>query len=85
MRDWLAHPLTRGLDLEDPRTTLRRREILDRKPFLRRLYDDWYAELAAELPRPAGRVLEVGSGAGFLAEHVPGLLSSEVFLLPGLD
>jgi SAM-dependent methyltransferase len=84
-RSWLQHPLTRGLDLDDPRTTALRRRILEAKPFLRRIYDEWYAALAAELPSGGGRVVELGSGAGFLAERVPGLVRSEVFPTPNAD
>jgi len=28
LRTWLTHPLTRGLDIDDPRTTVLRRGIL---------------------------------------------------------
>jgi hypothetical protein len=64
LKAWLAEPLTRGLDLDDPRTTALRRDILQRKPFLRRIYDEWYRHIAA-----AGRLgqvmLELGSQGGF--------------------
>jgi len=82
---WLEHPLTRGLDIDDPRTTRLRRRILAEKPFLRRVYADWYRSLASSLPGGAGGVLELGSGAGFMADFVPGLVRSEVFYAPGLD
>ena len=82
---WLAHPLTRGLDVDDPRTTHLRRRILAGKPFLRRIYEEWYAALAGSLPSGEGAVLELGAGAGFLADQVSGLLRSEVFLAPGVD
>lgn len=84
LQRFLAHPLTRDLDLDDPRTTLLRRDILRQKRFLRRIYREWYTALVAEIPRPAGRILEVGSGAGFLAEHLRGVITSEVFPLPGI-
>src|SRR5437867_4413096 len=82
---WLEHPLTRGLDIDDPRTTRLRRRILREKPFLRRIYEEWYAAIAATLPPGSGPVLELGSGAGFLAEFVPDLITSEVFHVPGID
>ncbi len=82
---WLAHPLTRGLDIDDPRTTHLRRRILAEKRFLRRIYEEWYETLAASLPAGEGAVLELGAGAGFLADHVPGVLRSEVLLSPGVD
>jgi len=85
MRRWLEQPLTRGLDLDDPRTTVARREVVRRKRFLRRLYGDWYADLRAALPEGSGGILELGSGAGFLADSVPRLLRSEVFFCPWVE
>jgi SAM-dependent methyltransferase len=79
---WLAHPLTRGLDLDDPSTTGERRRILAGKPLLRAVYREWYEALAGVLPPGPGAVLELGSGAGFLAERVPGVLTSERFWCP---
>lgn len=81
----LSHPLTRGLDPDDPRTTLLRRQIINEKPFLRRIYAEWYRRLCSGLPDGAEQVLEIGSGAGFLAEYVPGLITSEVFPLEGVE
>jgi SAM-dependent methyltransferase len=81
---WLSHPLTRDLELDAPRTTLLRRDILRQKLFLRRIYGEWYAALAAEIPARRGAVLEIGSGAGFLAELLPGVITSEVFPLSGV-
>lgn len=82
---WLEHPLTRGLDIDDPRTTHLRQRILAEKRFLRRIYEEWYGLLAASLPPGEEAVLELGAGAGFLAGHVPGLVRSEVFYGPGID
>ncbi|MFL6195925.1 MAG: class I SAM-dependent methyltransferase [Thermoanaerobaculia bacterium] len=85
IKRWLEHPLTQGLDLDDPRTTHLRRRILEENRFLRRIYEEWYRGLAAALPPGEGPVLELGSGAGFLAEVIPGLVRSEVFYRPGID
>ena len=82
VRNLLAHPLTRGLDIDDPATTAVRRQLLRDKPFLSEIYRDWYSALAAVEPRGDGRVLELGSGAGFLNEYVEGLITSEVFHCP---
>ena len=80
----LAHPLTRGLAVDDPRTTTLRRRIISEKPFLRALYQDWYGFLLDKVPQ-GGRVLEIGSGAGFLKELMPELITSEIFPVPGVD
>jgi SAM-dependent methyltransferase len=85
VKRWLAHPLTRGLDIDDPRTTHLRRQILRGKPFLKRIYEEWYRILAASLPPGDGPVLELGSGAGFMEDYVPRLIRSEVFFCPWID
>ena len=84
LRHLLAHPLTRGLDVDDPRTTDLRRRIVREKPFVRRIYDEWYRSIAAALPPGPGVTLELGSGAGFLGDYVPDLLTSEIFPCPGV-
>ena len=82
LRRWLAHPLTRGLDVDDPRTTGERRRILASKRLLRDVYEEWYGALAGALPPGPGAVLELGSGAGFLAARMPGVVTSECFWCP---
>ncbi len=82
---WLAHPLTRGLDLDDPRTTALRLQILKEKRFLRKLYLEWYGDIAATLPTGAGGVLELGSGAGFLRDVVGDLITSDIQPVAGVD
>lgn len=84
LKAWLAHPLTRGLDIDDPRTTLLRRQIIQEKGFLRQIYQEWYAAIAAALPADEEPVLELGSGAGFLSDFIPGLITSEIFSCPGV-
>jgi SAM-dependent methyltransferase len=81
----IEHPLARGLDIDDPGTTARRREIIKQKPFLRDIYTDWYASVARALPDGPGHVLELGSGAGFLREFIPGLITSDTFRCPGIS
>ena len=79
----IAHPLTRGLTVDDPRTTALRRKIIRDKPFLTAIYREWYERILAHIPR-GGHVLELGSGAGFFGDMVPEVITSEVFLTPGV-
>lgn len=81
----LAHPLTGSHDLDDPATTKLRRQIIASKPFLRAIYREWYSLLAAALPAGEGAVLELGSGAGFCSEFIPGLITSDIFRCPGVQ
>jgi hypothetical protein len=85
LRGLLAHPLTRGLDIDDPSTTALRRQVIREKLFLRRIYQEWYGAIAAAVPAGAGAVLELGSGAGFLREVIPDVITSEVFPCPDVD
>jgi SAM-dependent methyltransferase len=82
---FLRHPLTRDLDLNDPRATVFRKRIIREKRFLRRVYQEWYQWIAGELTGTEGPVLEIGSGGGFLKEYVPGIITSEVFQISGVD
>jgi SAM-dependent methyltransferase len=82
---WLAHPLTRGMSVDDPRTTEIRRRIIRQKPFLRKIYQQWYAMIASAMPESGEPALELGSGAGFMRELVPNLITSDVFACPGVD
>jgi SAM-dependent methyltransferase len=83
LRRWLAHPLTASLNLDDPATTELRKQIIASKPFLKAIYDEWYAILASALPVGKGRVVELGSGAGYCAKFIPDLITSDVFLCSG--
>jgi SAM-dependent methyltransferase len=81
-----VHPLKRKIDLDLPETTLRRRQIIKKKSFLRKFYHECYLSVAKSLPRHIdGPILELGSGAGFLKENIPGLLTSEIITIPNVD
>jgi SAM-dependent methyltransferase len=80
----LADPRARHLALDDPATTVARRAIIAGKPPLRRIYEEWYEDLAERLPAGSGAVLELGSGPGFLADRIPGVVTSEIFVCKGL-
>ena len=85
IKSLLAHPLTRRLDLDDPRTTELRKRITLEKPFLRKIYEEWYSSIVQALPSGAGQVLELGSGGGFLDRFIPGLIKSDITPVTGLS
>lgn len=85
LRRWLQHPLTAGLDVDDPRTTQRRRAIIREKAFLSRLYEEWYDLVRTRIPGGGGLVIELGSGAGFMKERIPGLIATDVLVVEGVD
>lgn len=85
LRAFLALPSTPDLDLDHPGATIGRRDILRTKPFLQKVYGDWYGRLLEVLPSSGGRVLELGSGAAFLTDLLPGLVTSEIVAWEGVS
>ncbi len=83
--DFWVHPLARGSDIDSPSTTDLRRQIIADNRFLRKIYEEWYSLIAAELPAGSGPVLEIGSGAGFLSRYIPDAFTSDVFPVRGLN
>lgn len=81
----LSHPLTRDMDVDNPQSTILRRGIIQDKGFLRRLYSEWYGLIRSHLPLECANVVEIGSGAGFLDQVLPQVITSEVFPLEGVD
>lgn len=73
------------MDLDHPAATVLRRRILQEKHFLRKLYEEWYRMITVEVPQGDRPVLELGSGAGFLGEFMPGLVTSDIITLPDLS
>jgi SAM-dependent methyltransferase len=79
LRRLWEEPRARGLDLESAEATAAHARLIREKPFLRRLYERYYAEFAqADRSAPKGARLELGSGGGFLSEIVPGLVRLDV-------
>lgn len=85
LKSWLAHPLTRHLPLDDPLTTFLKREIIQEKSFLNRIYREWYSSMISQLPAGDLPILEIGTGGGFLHEYIPDLITSDIISLPWLS
>jgi len=85
IRNFLSIPTTRTADVDDPNVTFQRREIIRSKRFLNAIYREWYAMQIAQIPDLPGKIMEIGSGAGFMDELISGLVTSEVFFCPFVD
>ena len=79
-----SHPLTRGKNIDDPQTSILRRKIIKSKPFLKKIYLEWYSEIKKRIPIDSS-IIELGSGAGFFQEIIPHLITTELFEAPGID
>jgi len=85
LRRWLAEPLAGDADIDSPEATAQRRRVLREKPLLRCAYETWLRRIAASLPAGRGRIVEVGSGSGFLREHIPDAVLTDILALPYLS
>lgn len=84
---WLKLPETsRITNLDDPAVTLLHAEIIQKKPFLKKLYIDFYKQFLTAAPQPETKMLvELGSGGGFIKEIIPNVTTSDILELPGVD
>jgi SAM-dependent methyltransferase len=73
--------------LDEPETSVMHREIILNKPFLKRIYLEWYRQFI-DLATGVGRegiFLELGSGGGFLKSVFPQVLTSDIQELPHVE
>lgn len=85
--DRLKLPEFRNIeDLDDPGVTLLHARIIREKPFLKRVYTDFYKQFAELVPEHQGKILvELGSGGGFIKEVISNVITSEVVEVPNVD
>ena len=73
-------------DLDDPNASLAHRDIILKKPFLKRLYNDWYLIFIIKSKEiKNGKYLEIGSGGGFLKDVFAEVITSDILTLPNVD
>jgi SAM-dependent methyltransferase len=72
--------------MDSPERTLFHREILLKKKFMRELYREWYDYFKDSfIGLPKGKIIEIGSGGGFLKEIIPEVITSDIIPLPNND
>lgn len=81
----VEHPTTRGMDIDAPETTGRRKEIILNKKFLKYIYLDWYKQIDTCFSSSEGLILEIGSGAGFSEAIIPNVIKTDVLEIPGIQ
>jgi SAM-dependent methyltransferase len=81
---WTKYPFDQELD--ELEKTLEHREIILSKPFLKNLYKKWYSDfIACADTSPKGKLLEIGSGGGYLKDIFPQVITSDILTLPHVD
>lgn len=72
--------------LDDPNTTLQRSELIRKKVFLRAFYEDAYNFFrSSSSETQQGIRVEIGSGAGFIKNVLPDVITSEYLNVPTVD
>lgn len=74
-------------DLDDPKVTIIRRRIIEENVFLKNLYTDFYITFKNSLAGLSGKrkLVELGSGGGFIKKIIPDVITSDVIKLPNVD
>ncbi|HPE77830.1 MAG TPA: class I SAM-dependent methyltransferase [Draconibacterium sp.] len=73
-------------DLDSPERTIAHQKIIKEKCFLRKLYEEWYKVFTdAIYGLPDGKIIELGSGGGFLKEIRPSVICTDILKLPSND
>jgi len=73
-------------DLDDPNTTLVHRDIILSKPFLKKIYITWYKDLMDRTQNlPIDKIVEIGSGGGFIKDVYPEVITSDIMTLKVCD
>jgi SAM-dependent methyltransferase len=85
---WAKLPEAKEIkNLDSPQATLLHRGIIKKKPFLKRIYTDFYnrfKEAAKDFP-PDALLVELGSGGGFIKDLMPNVVTSDILDLKGVD
>jgi len=85
LKSILQHPKTKGYDLDHPETTNLRRDVILAKPFLQRIYQEWYSLLTTRIGESSGTVLEIGAGAGLSNLSKNQVIRSDIMVTKWID
>ena len=73
------------MDAHAQEQLLRHRRVWQRKPVLRRIYNEEFFARMISFRKPGGICVEVGGGPGFLRQLLPGVVSTDLIWCPWLQ
>jgi hypothetical protein len=73
------------IDSEDREILLRHRRVWDKKPVLRRIYNEEFFGRMISFQKPGGPSVEVGAGPGFFKNSFPRAISTDLVWSEWLD
>jgi len=73
-------------NLDSPSTALLHSKIIQKKPFLKKIYLEFYNQIKNSIGDTDNKVIvELGSGGGFIKEVIPNIVTSDVMAIPNVD
>lgn len=72
------------MNLDSQAALLEHRRIIRAKGFLKNIYTDYY-NYFKKTKIPKGKIVEIGSGAGFIKDIIPQAITSDVIAGPDID
>ncbi len=73
-------------DLSLDERTHEHREIILNKKFLKKLYEEWYHMFKSKSNElPEGKMIEIGSGGGFIKNYLTDVITSDIIDFPWVD
>ncbi len=84
--EYLRQPEVKEVkNLDAPQTTVLHSQIIKKKVFLRELYADFYKIFKEAIGPKAEKLVELGSGGGFIKEIIPAVITSDIIKLANVD
>lgn len=84
--EYLRLPQSKKIEnLNNPQTTILHSQIIKKKVFLKKLYTDFYNIFKKSIIHNSGKMVELGSGGGFIKEIIPGVITSDIINVPNVD
>ncbi len=85
IKNLLTHPALQVSKSSAVNATELHYRMIREKPFLHKIYTEWYRCLASAIPAGSGHVLEIGSGGGFFSEILPRCITSNIYFQPDVN